>query len=94
MRSHLHLFISRIAFICNVLFLYCLLVRHNKDYIGNVDVNSIVITLGWGAAFFLNIIILIWWLVFLILKKKFAIPNWLLVINSIVFLVQVAVLLF
>ena len=94
MRTHLHLFISRVAFICNVLFLYCLLVRHTKDFLVNQDVNSVIIILGWGVAFFLNIFLTFFWFFILVTKKSSDIPVWLNASNALVFLVQIIVLLF
>ncbi len=94
MRTHLHLFISRVAFICNLLFLYCLLVRHTKDFLVNQDVNSIIIILGWGVAFFLNIFLILLGLFLLVNKKKSEIPIWLNVSNALIFLGQIIVLLF
>jgi len=89
MRLHLHLFISRVGVICNVLFLYCLLVRHTKDFIGNADVNSIIITLGWGASFFINLFLGILWLFMVVRKQKVMVPLWLLVVNVLMLVVQV-----
>ena len=93
MRSHLHLFISRVAFICNILFLYCLLVRHTKDFLGNQDINSIIILLGWGGAFFINILLLGWWIFLLVKKEKLEVPIWLTTLNTLIFILQVLILL-
>ncbi len=94
MRSHLHLFINRVAFICNILFLYCWLVRHTKDFLGNQDINSIIILLGWGASFFMNILLHGLWLYLMYKKEKAMVPFWLKVSNSLFFAVQIMVLLF
>jgi hypothetical protein len=88
MRPHLHLFISRVGVICNAFFLYCLLVRHTKDFIGNADVNSIIITLGWGASFFLNIFLGLLWLYMIIRKQNIVVPVWLLSTNLLMLIVQ------
>ncbi len=88
MRLHLHLFISRVGVICNALFLYCLLVRHTKDFIGIADINSIIITLGWGASFFLNLFLGVLWLYMVIRKQKVMVPFWLLVVNVLMLIVQ------
>ncbi len=92
MPKHLHLFISRIGVICNVLFVYCFVVRHTKDFIGNQDINSVIITLGWGASFILNIILNIWWLLLFTSKKNINVPIWILLINLVMFILQIGYL--
>ena len=93
MRTHLHLFISRVGLICNVMFLYCMLVRHTKDFIGNQDINSIIITLGWAVSFFLNILLNLLWLFMFIRKRKVETPRWLLSINLAMLIFQLVYLL-
>ena len=92
MPKHLHLFISRIGVICNVLFVYCFVVRHTKDFIGNQDINSVIITLGWGASFILNIILNIWGLLLFTSKKNINVPIWILLINLVMFILQIGYL--
>ena len=94
MRSHLQLFINRVAFICNILFMYCLLVRHTKDYLGNQDINSIIILLGWGGAFFINLLINGLWIFSFFKNEIIEVPMWLRIINSLVLFIQIIVLLF
>ena len=94
MPSHLHLFISRVGVICNALFIYCFIVRHTKDFINNQDINSIIITLGWGVSFFLNIILNLWWLLLFILKKNVTVPKWVLGINLSMLIAQFIILIF
>ncbi len=93
MRPHLHLFISRVGVICNALFLYCLLVRHTKDFIGNADVNAVIITLGWFGSFFLNLFLNLLWLYLLLRKQKVVVPKWLLLTNLMMLMVQLIYLL-
>ena len=93
MRPHLHLFISRVGVICNGLFLYCLLVRHTKDFISNTDINSIIITLGWGASFFVNLFLAVILLYMIIRKQKITLPIWLLIVNMLVLVIQLIYLL-
>jgi hypothetical protein len=94
MPVHLHLFISRIGVICNALFVYCFVVRHTKDFIGNQDINSIIITLGWGASFILNILLNLSWLLLFIFKKKIDVPMWILLLNLVMFIFQIGYLAF
>ena len=92
MPAHLHLFISRIGVICNALFVYCFVVRHTKDFIGNQDINSVIITLGWGASFILNILLNFSWLLLFTLKKKTNVPMWILLFNLVLFIFQIGYL--
>ena len=93
MRTHLHLFIGRVAIICNVLFFYCELVRHTKDFIGNQDINANIIILGWGGAFLLNILFNGLWLFYSIRKIKVSVPKWILFTNLLVLVIQLAMIL-
>jgi len=67
---------------------------HTKDFLVNQDVNSVIIILGWGVAFFLNIFLTFLWVFILVNKKNSDIPAWLNASNALVFLVQIIVLLF
>ena len=93
MRSHLNLFIGRIAIICNALFLYCVVVRHTKDFIGNQDINSIIITLGWGASFFINLLFNLLWLMMVFRKRQVAVPKWILFTNLAMLIIQIVMLM-
>lgn len=90
----LHLFFNRVALICNLLFLYCFVVRHTRDYIQNVELNSIIITLGWGVAFFWNLILHICLAYLKIKHLPIVTPKWLLILNSTFLLLQIVFLLF
>jgi len=67
----LHIFLSRIAFLCNVLFLYCLLVRRTGLLtIKNETINSYIIILGYfPIGPFLNVIVNVTTLYFLFSQK-------------------------
>ncbi|MFY7900620.1 MAG: hypothetical protein ACOVNY_10585, partial [Chitinophagaceae bacterium] len=80
-----HLYVSRLAFICNMLFLYCLLVTKTKDFIDNKDVNSIVIILGWFISPFLNMVVNFLGISLLLQKKTGNTPKWLLIVNWVIF---------
>ncbi len=84
-----HLFLSRLAFICNILFLYCLLVTKTKDFIDNKDVNSIIIILGWFVSPFLNMGVNFFGIVLFMQKKLDKTPKWLFFINLVIFIFQI-----
>lgn len=85
------LFASRLAFICNCLFLVCVAVQQTHDFIGQKDLAAIVIVLGWLVAPFQNIIVNIWYGTLLLNKSPKRLPNWLSIANLAILLVQLFV---
>ena len=71
-------FILKLAFICNLLFLGCLIFQRIPAFKGVEGVNELVIILGWLISPFLNLFICIWFGLLLIRKKKITVPGWLL----------------
>jgi hypothetical protein len=49
------LFLARVALICNVLFLACLVLQRTPDLIGSQAVRGTMIVLGWFLAPFINL---------------------------------------
>jgi len=94
MKSQLYLFFYRVALICNILFVYCFIVRHTKSFINNEDINSIIITLGWGVSFFLNLILNLLFILMLTRKIKIIVPRWLVLINFLILLQQFVVIFY
>ena len=89
----LHSFLSRVALLCNVLFVYCWLIQKvTVNPIHNKDVNAVILILGWATSPFLNMAINIWWLLLLMRKKEHLTPRWLLRTNLTLFLFQILVL--
>jgi hypothetical protein len=86
------LFLSRVALLCNLLFLVCVIIQHTKDFIGNSDVNNYVIILGWFVAPFFNITVNVWWLIALINKRAIRMKGWLVTANLLFLLFQFFVL--
>ncbi|MCW3088469.1 MAG: hypothetical protein JWQ78_1855 [Sediminibacterium sp.] len=74
-------FFSRFAFICNLLFLVCLVVQRTHDFIGSKEVSGVVITLGWFVAPFLNLAVCLWYSARLVSRKPLNLPNWLVLMN-------------
>ena len=75
------LFLSRLALICNVLFLLCLVLQRTHDFINIEGVNGPIIVLGWFLAPFINFSANTWWLSRLIRKQAVNLPTWLGVTN-------------
>jgi len=84
------LFLQRVTFICNLLFILCLVIKYSQNFITNKDVESFIIILGWIISFILNIIVNLWETI-LLYNRKIAIgAYWLRGFNFIVFLFQIA----
>ena len=76
---HRLLFLGRIAFICNIFFIVCLLLRHTHFPV-NQGLTEFVIITGWIMSVILNIIFAISLAMF-IKKKETRIHVWLFAFN-------------
>lgn len=85
------LFASRLAFICNLLFILCIIIQRTSNFIGNKELSAIVILLGWMVAPFQNLLVNIWYGVILLNKKNNRLPVWLSLLNLIFLFIQLIV---
>ncbi len=85
------LFLSRLAFICNLLFFVCLVLQRTHDLIGNRELESMIGVLGWILAPFVNLAVNSWYAVLLIRKRPILLPVWLAVANFLFLLVEIFV---
>jgi hypothetical protein len=85
------LFLSRLAFICNVLFVFGVLLQRLPDFIRIDDVKSIIGVLGWFVAPFLSIAVNISYVFLLFRKKLQFLPVWLTVTNFLFLLAEITV---
>jgi hypothetical protein len=89
-----HSFLSRVALLCNVLFLYCWYLQDaTTNFINNKDINATILVLGYIVSPILNIILNFWWLIMFISKKQTMAPAWLLRLNLVIFLFQILTLM-
>ncbi|MDI9364748.1 MAG: hypothetical protein QM541_07345 [Flavobacterium sp.] len=85
-----HSFLSRVALLCNVLFLYCWYLQDaSTNFINNKDVNATILVLGYIVSPCLNVLLSFWWLIMFITKKQATAPSWLLRLNLVIFLFQI-----
>ena len=77
------LFLARLALICNVLFLVCLVLQRTPDFISSQAVKGTLIVLGVFLAPFVNLAANIGYLVRVLSKRSVNIPVWLAVTNLI-----------
>ena len=88
------IFISRVALICNILFLLSLCIQRVKGVFTNADLNNYIVILGWFVSPVLNAVLLIPIIVYAFLKKKTGLHLWLLIINILFFAMQMAIRFF
>ncbi len=85
--------LSRIAFICNLLFALCLLIQRRGEWIHQQDINGTIIVLGWLLAPFLNLLFNILYWVQRALRKPLQVPLWLVIANLLFLICQIIVYL-
>ena len=83
------LFLYRLAFLCNLLFLVCLLMQRGYLNMGNQDIKSLLIIMGWLLAPVVNLFANIWLSILLIQKKANGLAAWLAITNFLILLVQI-----
>jgi hypothetical protein len=88
------LFLSRIAFICNIFSIFAIVLLW-KNFIGDQAVVSTIGIIGYFLAVILNPLVNLLYLVFLLRKKLYkAVPRWLVLANFIFLVLQLQYILF
>jgi hypothetical protein len=82
------LFLNRLALICNILFLVCLVLQRTQDIITNQDIKGLIIILGWLLSFILSVVVNFSALILLIRKREIGVPNWLVITNLLFFILE------
>ncbi|MFT3844009.1 MAG: hypothetical protein QM725_03070 [Lacibacter sp.] len=80
------LFFNRVAFVLNILFFACLVMRL-KPFISWQELASVVIIGGWFLSIVMNFMVTVWLMV-LVFRKKEGLFNWLSLFNLAVFIFQ------
>jgi hypothetical protein len=83
------LFISRLAFICNILFVVSLIAQRVQNVFTNADINNYIVILGWFVSPFLNLLFAIAVSTRFITKKPNNVPAWLLITNILFLFFQI-----
>src|SRR5215218_2467141 len=89
-------FLSRVAFICNLAFLFSVLLQW-KPFISSQVLLSTVVIIGYFLApFIFSPIVSLLYVIMLLQKKKFpaSLPGWLISVNFVFLLVQLIFVLF
>ena len=87
------LFTARLAFLCNLLFLICVIIQRTHDFIHQADISNIIIILGWMLAPFLNLGVNIWHVILLFKKSAIRLPLWLGLANLLFLLAEIYIYL-
>ncbi|HEX7692436.1 MAG TPA: hypothetical protein VF408_08600 [Sediminibacterium sp.] len=85
----LTIFLSRFAFICNLLFVVCLLIQHTYDFIGNDAVSGGIIVLGWIVSPLLNLLTGVLYLTRAVRRLPLGPRPWLVISNLLFLAAQV-----
>ena len=83
------LFLQRVTFICNLLFLLCLVILYAGNFIENYEAQSLVIILGFVGSLILGFIVNLWEIILLFNRKHSTVPVWLRTFNFILFIGEV-----
>lgn len=89
------LFLSRVAFICNICFLLAFSVQMT-NWIRNEDITSMIALIGYLMGFILNPLLILFYLLFFIVSRKRLkiIPSWLITANILFFIIQILYILY
>jgi hypothetical protein len=86
-------FTTRLALICNLLFLVCVAIQRTHDFVGNEQLNNYIIILGWFVAPILNLMVNLWWSALLVMSKAPTNGRWLFFVNALFLVLQCYILL-
>lgn len=85
---HRLLFLSRVAFICNLFFVLCLLMRHTSIHIP-AGLHEFIIITGWILSFFVNLLFMGTVVVLKMTKKEIPLLSVLSIANISCFIFQI-----
>lgn len=89
------LFLSRVAFICNVFFLLAFSLQVSK-WLTNAEVVSIILMIGYVLVLLVSPLVNLCYLLLLLMRKKFreVIPAWLITANVLFLIMQIFYILY
>ncbi|HET9747046.1 MAG TPA: hypothetical protein VFP97_15120 [Chitinophagaceae bacterium] len=88
------LFLSKLAFVCNLAFLVSFLFRVT-DWLEYHDIKAYIIIIGWVLGVIFNPLVVLCYLLFFLFKRKAlaVVPPWVLVVNTLFLFLQLVFLL-
>jgi hypothetical protein len=89
------LFLSRVAFICNICFLFAFSLQLTK-WIRNEDLTQMIVMIGYIMGFIINpFVVMSYLVIFLFTRKKLnVVPSWLLTANILFLVIQILYILY
>lgn len=87
------LFISRVAFICNLFFIACIVLRYSDPAISS-DFKGLIIIIGYPMSIFFNWLVNIIVIAMTLVRRSVNVPRWLILFNFFCFSIQITYLLF
>ncbi|MEP7318852.1 MAG: hypothetical protein ABI921_08915 [Panacibacter sp.] len=88
------LLLQRVTFICNLLFIFCIIMLFVGNPIASQGIQSIVIILGYIVSLILGFVVNLWEVILLLNRKHSAVPVWLRTFNFVLFVIQLIYRLF
>jgi hypothetical protein len=85
--------LSRVAFLCNVLFLVAVILRI-FDWLHNEDLTALVVIIGYVLVIIFNPLVNFCYLTLFLLRKKIGVPSWLVTANLIFLILQLIYILY
>lgn len=88
------LFLSKLAFVCNLAFLVSFLFRVT-NWLEYQDMKAYIIIIGWVLGIIFNPLVVLCYLLFFLFKRKSlaVVPAWLMVVNTLFLFLQLVFLL-
>lgn len=92
---HRLLFLSRLAFICNIFFLLAVSLQLG-NWLGNQDLTATIAIIGYVFVVLFNPLVNVCYLVLFIMRKKFwsVVPSWLMTANILFLIMQIFYILY
>lgn len=87
------LFFSRVAFICNIFFVISFSIQLT-NWVRDEQVKSTIVMLGFVMGLPLNLIVNLFYLGFLVSRKKLTLPSWLVTANILFLVIQILYIIY
>ena len=89
------LFLSRVAFICNIFFLIAFSLKIT-NWVNNNDLEQTIIIIGFFMVIIFNPLVNVFYLLLFLIRKKFwqTVPGWLITANVLFLIMQIFYILY
>lgn len=83
------LFLARVALICNLFFIACLVLRYTHLALSE-DFKGFIIVIGYPLSIIMNVAVNLCVITFAIMRRPTGLPGWLTILNLLFFFFQIA----